>query len=75
MTVRRALVPILIVLALVGVSFAAGNVLEDRMMDLGIAPLEPQAPPALTVTTADGVRLTLADARGKAVLVYFWATW
>jgi cytochrome oxidase Cu insertion factor (SCO1/SenC/PrrC family) len=75
MTLRRSLVPVLLLLALVGAAFAAGNVLEDRMMDLTIAPLEPQAPPALTVTTVDGVRLTLADARGKAVLVYFWATW
>jgi cytochrome oxidase Cu insertion factor (SCO1/SenC/PrrC family) len=66
---------IALVLAFAGSSVAAANALEDRMMDLNIAPLEPATPPALVATTLDGARVTLADARGKAVLVYFWATW
>jgi hypothetical protein len=50
--------------------------LDDLMMDLNIAPLEPQAPPALSVTRlGSGARLTLGDLKGSAVLVYFWATW
>lgn len=75
MTWRRFLVPVVIFLVLAGASPAAASALEDRMMDLNITPLEPQAPPALAVTTLDGGRVTLADVRGKAVLVYFWATW
>jgi cytochrome oxidase Cu insertion factor (SCO1/SenC/PrrC family) len=62
-------------LAVAGPSTAVANALEDRMMDLNIAPLEPATPPALVATTLDGARVTLADVRGKAVLVYFWATW
>lgn len=50
--------------------------LDELMMDLNIAPLEPVAAPALTVTTLEGGgRVSLADVKGRAVLVYFWATW
>jgi peroxiredoxin len=31
--------------------------------------------PAFTVATLDGAQVSLADYRGKAVLVNFWATW
>jgi len=71
----RALLPVLVVLVLAGSSVAAPRVLDDLMMDLTIAPLDPQVPPALAVTSLDGRRVTLADVTGKAVLVYFWATW
>jgi hypothetical protein len=49
--------------------------LDDLMMDLSIAPLEPAAAPALVVTTEGGSRFSLAEVKGKAVLIYFWATW
>jgi cytochrome oxidase Cu insertion factor (SCO1/SenC/PrrC family) len=49
--------------------------LDDLMMDLSIAPLDAQAPPAFSVTTLEGRRVVLADVMGKAALVYFWATW
>jgi cytochrome oxidase Cu insertion factor (SCO1/SenC/PrrC family) len=49
--------------------------LDDLMMDLNIAPLDAQAPPAFSVTTLEGRRVALADVKGKAALVYFWATW
>jgi hypothetical protein len=45
------------------------------MMDMQVTPLDPQAPPPLSVVTVDGGPVTLADVRGHAVLVYFWATW
>ena len=75
MTRLRALLPVLVVLVLAGSSVAAPRVLDDLMMDLTIAPLDPQVPPALAATSLDGRRVTLADVTGKAVLVYFWATW
>jgi cytochrome oxidase Cu insertion factor (SCO1/SenC/PrrC family) len=75
MTRLRALVPALVVLVLAGSSVAAPRALDDLMMELSIAPFDPQTPPAFTVTTLDGDRLTLADVKGRAVLVYFWATW
>jgi cytochrome c biogenesis protein CcmG/thiol:disulfide interchange protein DsbE len=36
---------------------------------------DPVAVPAFTVTTLDGRRVSLADLKGKVVLVNFWATW
>ena len=45
------------------------------MIDMEITPLEPQAPPPLSVMTLDGGPVKLADVRGHVVLVYFWATW
>jgi cytochrome oxidase Cu insertion factor (SCO1/SenC/PrrC family) len=54
---------------------ARSTVLGDLMMDLNIAPLDPQAPAPFSVTTLDGGRITLGDVKGRAVLVYFWATW
>ena len=75
MTPLRALLPVLVVLVLAGSSVAAPRALDDLMMDLTIAPLDPQVPPALAATSLDGRRVTLADVTGKAVLVYFWATW
>ena len=75
MTRLRAPLPVLVVLVLAGSSVAAPRVLDDLMMDLSIAPLDPQVPPALAARSLDGRRVTLADVTGKAVLVYFWATW
>ena len=49
--------------------------LDDLLMDVNIAPLDPQAPPPLSVTTLEGVRVSLADIKNQPVIVYFWATW
>lgn len=38
-------------------------------------PREGSPAPALKVKTLDGERMSLADLRGKVVLVNFWATW
>jgi hypothetical protein len=66
----------LAVVALVpGAPRAQGKALDDLMMDLSITPLEPQASPPLTVSTLAGDRLSLADLKGQAVLLYFMATW
>ena len=54
---------------------AQSRALDDLMMDLNIAPLEPQVAPPLNVTTLEGGKLSLTDLKGQAVLVYFMATW
>lgn len=66
--------------AVVATSFLA-------MQPTGLAAQQPQAvnevylfknlqpAPALSVTTLDGKRLTLASLHGKVVLLNFWATW
>lgn len=43
---------------------------EDGMKDL-----RGQPAPAFTLTALDGQRVSLADYKGKAVLVNFWAVW
>jgi hypothetical protein len=58
-----------------GAPRAQGKALEDLLVDLNITPLEPQAAPALVVTTIEGDKLSLADMKGQAVLLYFMATW
>jgi len=43
-------------------------------MAVGLWP-EPEPAPAVTLTTLDGQEVSLADFRGKVVLINFWATW
>src|SRR5580698_4705722 len=43
---------------------------EDGMKDL-----RGQVAPAFTLSTPDGQKVSLADYKGKAVLVNFWAVW
>src|SRR5579871_1893468 len=47
----------------------AGEVTSIRLFK------EPIAVPAFSVTTLDGRQISLADLKGKVVLVNFWATW
>src|SRR5688572_11718521 len=43
--------------------------------DAYVAPVLPRPAGALPLTTLDGVKKSLADYKGKVVLVDFWATW
>lgn len=49
--------------------------LEERLWDLHIVPLDSEPAPALTLQSLTGKRVSLSDLRGRAVLLYFWATW
>jgi cytochrome oxidase Cu insertion factor (SCO1/SenC/PrrC family) len=41
-----------------------------------IQPYEPRKPaPAFTLPDLDGSQVSLADLRGKVVLLFYWATW
>jgi len=53
---------------------AAGG---DKVLDeLQLVPLDGQEPAPFELERfADGKTVTLADLRGQAVLLYFWATW
>lgn len=48
---------------------ATGNIFEITSLNIG------QPAPAFTVKTTDGALLSLADFKGKLVLLNFWATW
>lgn len=48
---------------------------EDQLFDLQMIPLDAQTPPPLKGEGLDGRPVSLADFRGRLVLVYFWASW
>ncbi|HEU5341863.1 TlpA disulfide reductase family protein [Edaphobacter sp.] len=53
-----------------------GKVDESDADDEGEEPsLRGKVAPAFSLTTLDGKKVSLADYKGKAVLVNFWATW
>ena len=52
-----------------------GEDLEERLWDLHIVPLDAEPAPAFTLESLTGERVSLSDWRGRAVLLYFWATW
>lgn len=74
-----ALVALTTLLLLGGAQPAAAGpdrVLDDLMFELQLVPLDGQEPPAFELERfADGKRVTLAELRGRPVLLYFWATW
>jgi cytochrome oxidase Cu insertion factor (SCO1/SenC/PrrC family) len=53
----------------------AGEDLEERLWNLHIVPLDAEPAPAFTLASLAGTQVSLADLRGRAVLLYFWATW
>ena len=49
--------------------------LEERLWDLHIVPLDSETAPAFTLASLAGKPVSLSDFHGRAVLLYFWATW
>jgi len=55
---------------------AADKALDDLMFDLQLVPQSGQVPPPFELERlGDGKKVTLAEHRGRPVLLYFWATW
>ena len=82
MAPRRFVPAVLVGLALVallgGPAPAADKdkVLEDLLFDLQLIPMAGQVPPDFELERLiDGKKVTLAQLRGRPVLLYFWATW
>ena len=52
------------------------KVLDDLLFDLELIPLDGQAPPGFELERfGDGKKVTLAEHRGRPVMLYFWASW
>jgi cytochrome oxidase Cu insertion factor (SCO1/SenC/PrrC family) len=82
MTRRRhglavALVAVLAALAMTTSHVAAADkALDDLLFDLQLVPLDGQTPPPFELERlGDGKKVTLAEHRGRPVMLYFWATW
>ena len=63
-----------VVLAGSGAEPASPSDLEVALRALSIRPWWGEAP-RLTLAALDGQRLSVDSLRGRAVLLYFWATW
>jgi hypothetical protein len=61
----------LIALSLLPAS-AADDALDDALSAFQVTPLGDQAPPPFRLESLDGKPVALADARGRAVMLYFW---
>jgi len=71
---RDALVLVLVAAGLVWLGRARGPVLQPP--PLAAAPAAERAPaPPFSLPRAGGGRFALEEARGRVVLVHFWATW
>jgi len=65
-------------LLLAGLSLAPASVTADLpalMQEFRVTPIGLEPAPAFSLKTLDGRTVALADHRGRAVLLYFWATW
>ncbi len=63
-------------MACLGVSAGAQAAeLEDLLFDLQLIPLGGETPPAFTLESLAGKKVSLSDYRGKPVFLYFWASW
>lgn len=55
---------------------AGDRSLDALLSDLQLVPLGGQAPPPFELERlSDGRKVTLAEHRGRPVILYFWATW
>ena len=51
------------------------SVQQDVAADEGLPDLRGKRAPDFSLRTVDGKKISLADYKGKAVLINFWATW
>ncbi|MEX2145769.1 MAG: hypothetical protein WED01_01995 [Candidatus Rokuibacteriota bacterium] len=65
-----------LILSLLVVAPAHAASMEDLLFDLELVPLDGRTPAAISLERlADGKTVSLANLKGRAVLLYFWATW
>ena len=76
---RRRGLWLALVLLLVGLGAApapaAARSLENALLELQLIPLAGTPAPFTLERLGDGKKVSLAEQRGRPVLLYFWATW
>jgi len=84
MTSRRRALLVLVGLAVVALAGGTApapaadkdKVLDDLLFELQLIPMAGQTPaPFELEKLSDGTKVTLAELRGRPVLLYFWASW
>ena len=69
----RSLVLAILAVGLWALGAATADEVFDRLLsELQIIPLLDQSPPAFTLESLDGQPVSLAELRGRAVMLYFW---
>jgi len=53
-------------------ALGADEVFDRLLTDLQITSLPDQSPPPFTLDSLNGAPVTLAELRGRAVMLYFW---
>jgi cytochrome oxidase Cu insertion factor (SCO1/SenC/PrrC family) len=73
---RIALALVLLLMTGAASPAAADKALDALLFDLQLVPLDGQTPPPFELERlADGKKVSLAELRGRPVMLYFWATW
>jgi cytochrome oxidase Cu insertion factor (SCO1/SenC/PrrC family) len=71
---RRTLFALLLAVAALAIAGAAVN-LDQLMQDFRVIQTGRTPAPAFALSVIGGQPVTLAEQRGRPVLLYFWATW
>jgi cytochrome oxidase Cu insertion factor (SCO1/SenC/PrrC family) len=72
---RAALAGLAVFVLAAGLSLGAAvgdDALDDLLTAFQLTPLGDQKPTPFTLDSIDGKSISLADVRGRAVLLYFW---
>lgn len=72
--VQRLVAAGVLMLALSAVASADG-VLDAAVAEFQLVRMGNETPPPFSLETLDGTKLQPGDLKGRAVLIYFWATW
>jgi cytochrome oxidase Cu insertion factor (SCO1/SenC/PrrC family) len=64
-----------VVVALYAATAGADSALDSALSDFQLVPMGGENPPGFSLDTLDGKKLSPGDLKGRAVLLYFWATW